>query len=101
MIIVSIISDYIHYYFYLQELTQEKHELRLRLENIETEYENTVKELQSDIALLRHDLEEQQEQSRQGDRTKSQIVHELTQQNERLTEQLKKVSYHFFNISCI
>ena len=75
----------------LQELTQEKHELRIRLENVEAEYETTVKDLQHEITSLRHELEEQQVTTRQGDRTRSQIVHELNQQNERLAEQLRKV----------
>ena len=78
-----------------QELTQEKHELKLKLESVESEYETTVRELQNDISQLRHEYEESQEQSRQSDRTRAQIVHELNQQNARLAEQLNDVSTTF------
>lgn len=61
---------------------------------MEAEYETTVKELQHEISALRHELEEQQLTARQGDRTRSQIVHELNQQNERLADQLRKVCSH-------
>ena len=64
----------------------------MRSETLESEYEMTIKELQNDVTVLRRELDEQQTQQLQGDRTRSQIVHELTQQNERLTEQLKKVT---------
>ena len=63
----------------------------MRGETLESEYELSVKELQNDVTTLRSELDAQQTQQVQGDRTRSQIVHELTQQNERLTQQLKKV----------
>ena len=87
-----------------QELTQEKHELKLKLESVKSEYETTVRELQNDISQLRHEYEESQEQSRQSDRTRAQIVHELNQQNARLAEQLNDVSTtyaFFFNIDSL
>ena len=87
--------------FSLQQLKQENHELRMRSETIESEYEMTIKELQNDVTTLRHQMDDQQTQQMQGDRTRSQIVHELTQQNERLTEQLKKVSSEFLSISAV
>ena len=70
---------------------QEKHELKLKLETVESEYETTCRELQTDVAALRQELQQEKAQSRQGDKSKSQIVTELTQQNERLTAQLRKV----------
>ena len=88
-------------FFSLQQLKQENHELRMRSETIESEYEMTVKELQNDVTTLRHQMDDQQTHQMQGDRTRSQIVHELTQQNERLTEQLKKVSSDFLSLSAI
>lgn len=78
---------------YLQELTQERHSMKLKLESKETEYESTVRELQGDISQLKDELEQQLEQARERDRAKSSVVSELTQQNERLTEQLKKVDF--------
>ena len=73
----------------------------MRSETIESVYEMTIKELQNDVTTLRHQMDDQQTQQMQGDRTRSQIVHELTQQNERLTEQLKKVSSEFLSLSAI
>lgn len=81
-----------------QQLKQENHELRMRSESLESEYEMTIKELQNDVTTLRKELDEQQTQHVQGDRSRSQIVHELTQQNERLTEQLKKVGIYSLTI---
>ena len=76
----------------LQELIQEKHELRLRLEGLEQEYEVTVRELHHDVASLRHELGKTQEAAQASERAKNAVIQELTQQNERLTDQLKKVS---------
>ncbi len=64
----------------------------MRTESVESEYEMTIKELQSDVTTLRHELHETQTAQAHGDKSRGQIVRELTQQNERLTEQLKKVS---------
>ena len=76
---------------WIQEVTQEKHGLRLRLEALEEEYESTARELQSDISGLRKELDEEREQTQTSDKNRSQVIAELTQQNERLTEQVRKV----------
>ena len=78
-------------FFSGQELEQERHALRLRLESLEAEYENTVKELQDDVSQLRQELHEQQQQLTAGDKDKVNMIRELTQQNERLTDQVQKV----------
>ncbi|XP_064618779.1 BICD family-like cargo adapter 1 isoform X2 [Lineus longissimus] len=77
----------------LEELQQEKYGLRLRVETVEGEYENTVKELQTDIALLRKQYDDQEMSTRMADRERHQMVQELTKQNERLTEELKKTTH--------
>ncbi|XP_036369413.1 BICD family-like cargo adapter 1 isoform X3 [Octopus sinensis] len=73
----------------IKELEQERHALRLRLESLEAEYENTVKELQDDVNQLRQDLQGQQQQLTAGDKDKVNIIRELTQQNERLSDQVQ------------
>ncbi|XP_036369414.1 RUS family member 1 isoform X4 [Octopus sinensis] len=73
----------------IDELEQERHALRLRLESLEAEYENTVKELQDDVNQLRQDLQGQQQQLTAGDKDKVNIIRELTQQNERLSDQVQ------------
>ena len=74
-----------------QELAQEKYALRLRLETVEAEYETTVSELQTDISHLRRDLDSHQHQQQQQERRHHTTITDLTAQNERLTEQLRKV----------
>lgn len=72
-------------------MTQEKHALKLKLDNLRTEYDSTVRELQNDISLLHDALEERQSESKNGNREKFHIIEELHQQNEKLSAQLKKV----------
>ncbi len=74
--------------------------MRMRVETLESECEATVKELTAEVTALRRELDDQHTQQQQGDRTRSQIVHELTQQNERLTEQLKKVRTSLHGKTC-
>ncbi|CAH1802515.1 unnamed protein product [Owenia fusiformis] len=76
----------------IENLTQEKYELKIRLESAEGEYKNTVRELQNDIAILKQQLEEQQYHSKISEREKIQIVQQLQQQNDRLNEQLRMVA---------
>ncbi|XP_078335899.1 BICD family-like cargo adapter 1 isoform X4 [Crassostrea virginica] len=73
----------------IEELEQEKYELFLRLEKKESEYENTIKELQYDISQLREELHSHQQQRSNRVKESSMAIRELTQQNERLTEDLR------------
>ena len=75
-----------------QILEQEKHVLRRKVDAVEGEYESKVSELQSDVADLRRSLEEQQNNVKIAERQKSSIITQLTEQNQRLTAQLKEVS---------
>ena len=83
----------------LQVLTQERHKYKLKFESKETEFDSMVREFQGEVGVAEQALQQQQQQSEQGDRSRSQIVQELTRQNERLTEQLRKVglSQYFKN----
>ncbi|XP_057600921.1 BICD family-like cargo adapter 1 isoform X2 [Hippopotamus amphibius kiboko] len=76
----------------LEHLEQEKHELRRRFENREGEWEGRVSELESDVKQLQDELERQQVHLREADREKTRAVQELSEQNQRLLDQLSKAS---------
>ncbi|XP_064613123.1 LOW QUALITY PROTEIN: bicaudal D-related protein homolog [Liolophura sinensis] len=76
----------------IEELEQERYHLKLRLDNVSGEYDNTVRELQWDITHLQQQMQERVQLSQESEKDRCQIIRELTQQNERLTEQLRKVS---------
>ncbi|KFO65144.1 Bicaudal D-related protein 1, partial [Corvus brachyrhynchos] len=73
-------------------LEQEKHELRRRFENKEGEWEGRVSELESDVKQLQDELEKQQVHLREADREKTRAVQELSEQNQRLLDQLSRAS---------
>lgn len=75
-----------------QHLEQEKHELRRRFENREGEWEGRVSELETDVKQLQDELERQQVHLREADREKTRAVQELSEQNQRLLDQLSRVS---------
>ncbi|KAM8814582.1 BICD family-like cargo adapter 1 isoform 2-T2 [Rhynchonycteris naso] len=76
----------------LEHLEQEKHELRRRFENREGEWEGRVSELESDVKQLQDELEKQQVHLREADREKTRAVQELSEQNQRLLDQLSRAS---------
>ncbi|XP_004379082.1 BICD family-like cargo adapter 1 [Trichechus manatus latirostris] len=76
----------------LEHLEQEKHELRRRFENREGEWEGRVSELESDVKQLQDELERQQVHLREADREKTREVQELSEQNQRLLDQLSRAS---------
>ncbi|XP_037734585.1 BICD family-like cargo adapter 1 isoform X2 [Chelonia mydas] len=76
----------------LEHLEQEKHELRRRFENREGEWEGRVSELESDVKQLQDELEKQHVHLREADREKTRAVQELSEQNQRLLDQLSKAS---------
>ena len=78
-----------------QELTQEKYAMKMHLDNVEGECEMAIKDLQLDIKGLKMKLDEQTETNRHGDKTRSQVIYELTKQNERLSEDIKRVCVIF------
>ncbi|XP_053135687.1 BICD family-like cargo adapter 1 isoform X2 [Hemicordylus capensis] len=75
-----------------EHLEQEKHELRRRFENKEGEWEGRVSELESDVKQLQDELEKQQVHLREADREKTRAVQELSEQNQRLLDQLSRAS---------
>ncbi|KAM9331185.1 BICD family-like cargo adapter 1 [Gastrophryne carolinensis] len=76
----------------LEHLEQEKHELKRRFENREGEWEGRVSELESDVKQLQEELERQQVHLKEADREKCTAVKELSEQNQRLLEQLNRAT---------
>ena len=66
--------------------------MRRRLEGVEEEYDLKVNELQTDITSLRGLLHQTEANTRQAEREKSLLITQLTEQNQRLTSQLKDSS---------
>ena len=72
-----------------QYLEQEKYRLRQQLRLMEDEYEQRILELQSDIDTLKSKLADTDTNSRLQDRERSNLVAQLTEQNQRLTSELQ------------
>ena len=62
------------------------------LEVAEEEYELKVSELHGDITSLRALLDQTETSQRSAEKEKSLLITQLTEQNQRLTSQLKDVS---------
>merc|ERR1719336_2091747 len=84
----------------LEELEQEKYHLRRRLEVAEEEYELKVSELHSDITGLRALLDQTETSQRSAEKEKSLLITQLTEQNQRLTSQLKDSSKIEESLTC-
>ncbi|XP_026740913.1 bicaudal D-related protein homolog isoform X2 [Trichoplusia ni] len=76
----------------MQELEQEKHLLRRRLDTTQGEYEARLLELQNDIRELTSKIDSRDTSVKQRDEEKASLIAELTAQNSRLTVQLKESS---------
>ncbi|XP_061445867.1 BICD family-like cargo adapter 2 isoform X2 [Rhineura floridana] len=75
-----------------EKLEQEKHELRLHLESGRAEFETRVAELEADLAAVRAQLGQQRLEQQDTSRESSQAVLDLSEQNQRLVEQLSQVT---------
>ncbi|XP_037872499.1 bicaudal D-related protein homolog [Bombyx mori] len=76
----------------VEELEQEKHLLRRRLDTTQGEYEARILELQNDIKELSVKIDTRDTSVKQRDEEKASLIAELTAQNSRLTVQLKESS---------
>uniref|UniRef100_A0A8C8S0L4 BICD family-like cargo adapter 2 n=1 Tax=Pelusios castaneus TaxID=367368 RepID=A0A8C8S0L4_9SAUR len=76
----------------LERLEQEKYELRRRLESEVAEWETRAAELEGDLAALRAQLGHQRLEQQDTSRESCQAVQELSEQNQRLAEQLSQAS---------
>lgn len=74
-------------------MEQEKHGLRRKLDNLESEYDGRISEYQADIEGLKKEISEQQNLIKTAEKEKTKMVQELIEQNNRLTSELNKVSY--------
>ena len=66
--------------------------MKLRLERVQTEYELTLRDLQQEVAQVHEELTEKEDNTKRTHSARSEVMKELTQQNQRLTQQLKKVT---------
>ncbi|CAG7717088.1 unnamed protein product [Allacma fusca] len=85
-------KGFMKHIYLLQHLEQEKYQVKRKYEAAKSDYEIRVAELQADINELKQSLEEQQTLMKQSDRDKKLLINELTEQNQRLTSQLKEAS---------
>ncbi|KYB26959.1 bicaudal D-related protein homolog isoform X1 [Tribolium castaneum] len=76
----------------LEAVEQDRHLLKRKLANKESEFEGRILELQNDITELSNKLATKESVLKQWDRDKSNLVAELNAQNARLTSQLKEAA---------
>ncbi|XP_055544731.1 bicaudal D-related protein homolog isoform X2 [Wyeomyia smithii] len=74
----------------LEKLEQEKYILKRQLEITSSENDAVILELQSDIKQFKQKLDAQEQIMRQMEREKNLLIEELTAQNTRLSNELKK-----------
>ncbi|CAG5123362.1 unnamed protein product [Candidula unifasciata] len=84
----QVVDEYTHK---IEELQQEKYGLHLELEKLETEYQNTIKDLQDDISTLRKQARANDE-LQLSERVRSRSLREAQQNSDFLLEQVKKAS---------
>ena len=73
----------------LQQLEQEKHRLKRELDIVEEEYEQRISDLQTDLNEMRHKIQDAETSSRCHDRERQSLVSSLSEQNQRLTNELQ------------
>nr|XP_032803069.1 BICD family-like cargo adapter 1 [Petromyzon marinus] len=72
----------------MERLEQERHGAVRRLEVRESEWEGRVAELEVELAHVRQELDRKQQGSLETDREKSRALRELSEQNQRLLQQI-------------
>uniref|UniRef100_A0A670YLM7 BICD family-like cargo adapter 2 n=1 Tax=Pseudonaja textilis TaxID=8673 RepID=A0A670YLM7_PSETE len=76
-----------------EHLEQEKHELRRHLESGRAEFETRTAELEADLVTARVQLGQKRLEQQDTSRESSQAVLDLSEQNQRLVEQLSQVTH--------
>nr|XP_053626205.1 bicaudal D-related protein homolog [Cherax quadricarinatus] len=79
-------------------LEQEKHSLRRKLTSTESEYEVRIQELTIDLQNIKSELHTERDTIKHTERERSQLIDQLTEQNQRLTTQLKERSRPHFTM---
>ncbi|KAI8749097.1 hypothetical protein BgiMline_028402 [Biomphalaria glabrata] len=82
------VDDFTHK---IEGLQQEKHDLHLELEKMETEYQNALKDLQDDIASLRKQIQAKDELSI-TERERSRTIREAQLNSDYYLDEIKKAS---------
>lgn len=73
----------------LEELAQEKHSLTMKMSVMESGYEAQMLQLQADLQNMRQEIENEHDSGRNAAKERSKVITELTEQNQRLTRQLR------------
>ncbi|XP_075034850.1 BICD family-like cargo adapter 2 [Mixophyes fleayi] len=76
-----------------EHLEQEKHALRLKMEAQESEWREQITDLENDLAEARHQMRQLMSEHRECGRETACAVHELSEQNQRLLEQITQASH--------
>ncbi|XP_078082084.1 BICD family-like cargo adapter 1 [Mustelus asterias] len=76
----------------LEELEQEKYASRLKHEGRKSEWEAQVTELETDVQRLQLELQKKQQDLREVEKVKIDVECDLSEQNQRLVEQLNKAA---------
>uniref|UniRef100_A0A8C5QP71 BICD family-like cargo adapter 2 n=1 Tax=Leptobrachium leishanense TaxID=445787 RepID=A0A8C5QP71_9ANUR len=76
-----------------ERFEQEKHAVRLRVEVRESEWRAQITDLESDLAEARTQMRQLMSEQRECGRETASAVHELSDQNQRLLEQIAQVSH--------
>ncbi|VDP94121.1 unnamed protein product [Echinostoma caproni] len=76
----------------IYELENERNMLRMRLDTVEHDYDNQIKELQTDIVSMRLDVRKQRQMYQQLEMEKAAVVGDLTQENQKLSRKLQESS---------
>lgn len=72
-------------------MEQEKYALKKKLNSIEIEYENKLHDLQSDLETAKENLRQHVDINKQSELETNRMIDELSEQNRRLTAELKEV----------
>ncbi|KAM3916714.1 BICD family-like cargo adapter 2 [Leptodactylus fuscus] len=75
-----------------ERLEQEKHALRLKMEAKEGEWKEQITDLESDLAEVRNQIRQVTAEHKECGRESASAVHQLSEQNQRLMEQLAQAS---------
>ncbi|XP_063791535.1 BICD family-like cargo adapter 2 isoform X2 [Pseudophryne corroboree] len=76
-----------------EHMEQEKHALRLKMEARESEWKAQITDLESDLAEARHQMRQLMSEHKECGRETACAVHELSEQNQRLLEQITQASH--------
>lgn len=86
---------------HVQGLEQGKHELRLKLEDCQSQWESQVSELERDMRELRSEVERLTRALAESERDRSRDREEHSEHSQRLQELLSKVSPAFLGTPLI